>query len=147
MSRKNKVLGASLLGAVFLIIAAIYLSQASIPVLQPAGIIGRKERNLIYISLLLAVIVVLPVIIMLFLFAWKYREGNEKAQYSPHFESSKILESIWWGIPFAIILVLSVITWNSSHDLDPFKPLNAGGSDFKSPGYCAAVEVAVYLSG
>src|SRR4051812_946223 len=127
MSRKNKVLGAALPGAGFLLIAAIYLSQASIPVLQPAGIIAQKERNLIYISLLLAVVVVLPVFVMLFLFAWKYREGNEKAKYSPHFESSKKLESIWWGVPFAIIFILSIITWNSSHDLDPFKPLNAAG--------------------
>jgi cytochrome o ubiquinol oxidase subunit 2 len=65
--------------------------------------------------------------VMLFLFAWKYREGNEHAKYSPNFDSSRKLESIWWGVPFAIIFVLSIITWSSSHDLDPFKPLSAAG--------------------
>jgi cytochrome o ubiquinol oxidase subunit 2 len=125
MSRKNKVLTAALLGLVILFLAINYLSRLNIAVLQPAGIVGQKERNLIYISLLLAVIVVVPVFVMLFGFAWKYREGNTKAKYSPEFANSKKLESIWWGVPFAIIFILSIITWNSSHDLDPFKPLSA----------------------
>jgi cytochrome o ubiquinol oxidase subunit 2 len=125
MSRKNKVSAALLLAFVFLIAIVIYLGTLKIPVLQPAGIVGQKERNLLYVSLLLSVVVVVPVFIMLFAFAWKYREGNEKAKYDPTFESSRKLESIWWGIPFAIIFILSIITWNSSHDLDPIKPLSA----------------------
>jgi cytochrome o ubiquinol oxidase subunit 2 len=125
MSRKNKVSAALLLAIVLLFAIVIYLSTFNIPVLQPAGIVGQKERHLLYISLLLSVVVVAPVFIMLFIFAWKYREGNLKSKYDPHFESSRKLESIWWGIPFAIIFILSIITWNSSHDLDPFKPLRA----------------------
>jgi cytochrome o ubiquinol oxidase subunit 2 len=125
MSRKNKLLALVLLGLVFLVITTAYLRSLSVPVLQPAGVIGQKERNLIYTSLILAVIVVVPVFIMLFTFAWKYREGNTKSKYNPEFVSSRKLEAVWWGIPFLIILILSIITWNSSHDLDPFKPISA----------------------
>jgi cytochrome o ubiquinol oxidase subunit 2 len=125
MSRKNKVGVMFLLALGTAFVAFLYLSNANIPVLQPAGEVSQKERNLIYISLLLSVVVVVPVFIMLFMFAWKYREGNKKAKYRPDFDSSRALESIWWGVPFAIILILSIITWNSSHDLDPFKPLQA----------------------
>jgi cytochrome o ubiquinol oxidase subunit 2 len=119
------VLAIGLLGVGLLIISGIFLSHVNIPVLQPAGVIGKKERNLIYISLLLSVIVVIPVFIMLFSFAWKYRESNTQAQYSPEFNSSRKLELIWWGVPFAIISILSIITWSSSHDLDPYKSINA----------------------
>jgi cytochrome o ubiquinol oxidase subunit 2 len=119
------VLAIGLLGVGLLIISGIFFSHVNIPVLQPAGVIGKKERNLIYISLLLSVIVVVPVFVMLFSFAWKYRESNTQAQYSPEFNSSRKLELIWWGVPFAIISILSIITWNSSHDLDPYKSINA----------------------
>jgi cytochrome o ubiquinol oxidase subunit 2 len=125
MSRKYKVLAGVLLGVGFLFISASFLGSRNIAVLQQAGIVGEKERNLIFLSLLLALIVVVPVFIMLFAFAWKYREGNLKAKYRPDFDSSRKLEAIWWGVPFAIIFILSIVTWTSSHDLDPFKPLGA----------------------
>jgi cytochrome o ubiquinol oxidase subunit 2 len=125
MRRKNKILVGVLLGLGILFISVVYLSKLNIAVLQPAGIVGEKERNLIYVSLLLALVVVVPVFILLFTFIWKYREGNTKAKYEPNFGSSRKLESIWWGIPFAIIFILSIITWKSSHDLDPFKQLNS----------------------
>lgn len=93
------------------------------PVLNPKGIIGLKERNLIVISLGLMCLVVIPVILMTFFFSWKYREGNEKAKYSPNWNHSHLAEVIWWGVPCVIILILSVITWKSAHELDPFKPI------------------------
>jgi cytochrome o ubiquinol oxidase subunit 2 len=127
MSRKNKFRLLVLLALGLVFAAILYFKDANFAVLQPAGIVGHKERNLILIALLLSIFVVVPVFIMLFAFAWKYREGNEKAKYHPEFSSSRRLESIWWGIPFAIIFILSIITWNSSHDLDPFKPLSAAG--------------------
>ena len=34
-----------------------------------------------------------------------------------------VLESIWWAIPTAIIAALGIITWFSTHALDPYKPL------------------------
>ncbi len=33
------------------------------------------------------------------------------------------IELVWWAIPFAIVIALSGITWTSSHDLDPYKPI------------------------
>jgi cytochrome o ubiquinol oxidase subunit 2 len=125
MSSKRKVQAGIILGLGILLAAGVYLSTLNIPVLQPAGQIADKQRNLLYLSLLLSVVVVLPVFVMLFVFSFKYSESNKKAKYSPNYSSSKKLESIWWGIPFIIIAILSVITWNSSHDLDPFKPIHA----------------------
>jgi cytochrome o ubiquinol oxidase subunit 2 len=96
-----------------------------IAVLNPQGIIAEKERGLIIFTVLLGSVVVLPVFIMLFAFAWKYREGNTKAKYTPNDDKNKWIEGVWWGIPIAIIGVLSVVTWVSSHDIDPYKKIDS----------------------
>lgn len=102
-----------------------YLRHTSIPVLEPRGPIAQKERRLIIVTLLLSLIVVIPVFGLLFGFAWKYREGNKKAKYSPNLDHSRVVETIWWLVPSALILVIGIITWNSSHQLDPYKPLSS----------------------
>lgn len=96
-----------------------------IAVLNPQGIIAEKERGLIIFTVLLGLIVVIPVFVMLFAFAWKYREGNAKATYTPDDDTNKWIEGLWWGIPIVIIGILSVVTWTSSHDLDPYKKLDS----------------------
>ena len=108
-----------------LVVGFGYFSGVSIDVLQPQGEVATKQRDLIVFTLGLALIIVVPVFFMLFFFAWKYREGNHKARYTPDWDGNKWLEIVWWGIPCAIIGILSVITWQSSHDLDPYKPLSS----------------------
>lgn len=102
----------------------VYLKSANIPVLEPSGTVGDKQKDLIIITVVLSLIVVIPVYIMLIGFAWRYREGNKQAKYDPGFTHSRLLEGIWWAIPLAIITVLAVITYRSSHELNPFKPLD-----------------------
>lgn len=96
-----------------------------IPILEPKGLIGSEERTLMIDALLLMLIVVIPVFMLAFYFAWQYRAGNKKAVYTPDWEHAKTDELIWWAIPFEIILVLGAITWGSTHNLDPYKPLNS----------------------
>jgi cytochrome o ubiquinol oxidase subunit 2 len=114
-----------LLLAIAGLLAFLLLHDKNIAVLNPQGIIASKERNLIMITVALGLIVVIPVFIMLFGFAWKYRESNGKARYTPDADHNKWIEGLWWGIPILIIGVLSVITWYSSHDLDPYKKLDS----------------------
>lgn len=110
------------LSAVFFLYA--YVREHGMDVLDPKGVIALAEKNLIVTTTLLMLIVVIPVFILTFFFAWRYRASNTKATYAPDWHSNKILEVVWWAIPSAIILVLAIITWKSSHDLDPFKPLD-----------------------
>src|SRR5437868_3793345 len=125
MSRKQKT-GALICVVIgLLVLAGIHLHHMNIPVLQPRGTIGKQEQRLIITALLLSLIVVIPVFVMLFGFAWKYREGNKSARYDPDFDHSRTLESIWWGVPLILISILAVITWRSAHQLDPFKALDS----------------------
>lgn len=125
MNKKYKAIFFTLLclvlaGAVFYL-----LKDNNFAVLNPKGEIAAKQRDLIITSTLLMLIVVIPVLVFTFFIAWKYRASNNKARYSPDWDGNKAIETTWWAIPSAIILVLSVITWTSSHELDPFKPIAA----------------------
>lgn len=112
--------------AVVIIGAFVFVTQGrDIPVLQPQGVIAEQQLQLILITTGLGVFVVIPVFILLFAVAWKYREGNTKAKYEPEFDGSVKLEALWWGIPCLIILVLAIITAISTHALDPYKPLES----------------------
>src|SRR5579885_452134 len=103
------------------------LSGCELAVLNPKGVIAAQEVKIMLISAALMLIVVLPVIFLALFFSWRYREGNRNAKYAPEWAHSTVLELIWWSIPCAIIAILGIITWHSSHTLDPFRPLNAAG--------------------
>lgn len=124
MKNKYKI-GLGVVLAVFLAVSVWYLSRYSIPVIQPRGPVGHKERGLMLFALLLAVVVVVPTFAIAIFISVKYREENHTARtkYKPDFDHSRLFESIWWGIPIIIIGLLSVIAWNSAHSLDPYKPL------------------------
>ena len=111
----------------FLSLGFFYLKSVNIPILEPKGLIAQKELDLIYFALILALFVVIPVFSLLIIFLIRYREGNKKSslRYNPNLSGSKVLESIWWVIPTIIILILSIVTWQSSYQLDPFKPISS----------------------
>ncbi len=111
-----------------LVLAAILLGWSllhghTIAILNPQGIIARKEFSLLIVATLLMLIVVIPVFVLTFVIAWRYRASNTKAKYTPDWDHNHALEALWWGIPCALIIALSIITWRSSHELDPYKAL------------------------
>src|SRR5690349_890342 len=122
----KKLLGVGLpvigLGAVIamMVIAA---QGVSMPLVDTKGIIGNSQRDLLYFATFIMLIVVVPVFVLVAFISWRYREGNKKAKYLPEWAGNTWLELVWWGVPIIIILILSVITWRSSHSLDPYRPL------------------------
>ncbi len=94
----------------------------SFPLLQTRGEVANRQRDLLLFATMLALLVLLPVYAMIFVFAWRYRAGH-KQQYKPNWDTHKVYEALWWGIPVLIITVLAVVTYQTSHSLDPFKPL------------------------
>lgn len=120
---RGKLIAVLVVGAVFILMVAWFVSQAHVAVFEPKGEIAEKQRALMITALLLSVIVVVPVYAMTIGIAWKYRAGNKKARYSPDWDHNRVVETAWWLIPLTLIGILSVITWQASHALDPFKPL------------------------
>ena len=105
------------------VVTVVFLLSHDIAVLQPDGMIGKKQRNLFFDSALLMLLIVIPVTILCLVFAYKYRASNQKSKYLPYWDESALAEVIWWCVPFLIIIVLSIITWKTSHDLNPLNRL------------------------
>ncbi len=128
-SRKKMTTRDRLAMAVMLFLAAVIVITLIVygnnfAVLNPKGLIATKERGLIIYASLLMLIIVVPVYIMTFSIAWRYRATNEKAKYTPDWDHNRLAETAWWLIPSLLILVLSVVAWQSSHELDPFHSLS-----------------------
>lgn len=103
----------------------LLLSGCDLAVLDPKGIIAADEKHLMIIALLLMCIIVIPVIILTFVIAIRYRASNTKAAYAPNWSHNNWLEAVWWFVPMVIIAILATITWITSHTLDPYRPLNS----------------------
>ncbi len=107
------------------LLPALLLAGCDAAILNPKGQIGHDEKTLLITSVVLMLLVVVPVIVMTLAFAWRYRASNTKARYEPNWSHSTAIEVVVWSIPCMIILVLAVLTWRSSHELDPYKPLDS----------------------
>lgn len=116
-----------LVAAVISFIAYLFLTS-DLALLEPKGTIADRQKELLVFATLLSLVVIVPVYLLAIFIGVRYRESNKKAKYTPDHDHSKTLETFWWGIPITIIFILSVITWNTSHSLDPFKPLAAAKS-------------------
>jgi cytochrome o ubiquinol oxidase subunit 2 len=125
MRRRRRFIILALFVLGTLVLAGWYLHHTNIPLLETRGPIAEKERNLIIFASLLSLVVVIPVFAMAIFIAWRYRESNTKATYSPDFDHSRVAETIWWVVPGILITILSVVAWNSSHTLDPYRPLSS----------------------
>ena len=109
--------------ALLLVPAMALLTGCQRAVLDPAGDVALQQRNLIYTSTGLMLLIIIPVLILIVVFAWRYRKGG-KGTYDPHFDHSTSLELVIWAAPLLIIIALGALTWSSTHLLDPFRPLD-----------------------
>ncbi|MBW5802514.1 cytochrome ubiquinol oxidase subunit II [Coxiella endosymbiont of Ornithodoros amblus] len=96
-------------------------------ILNPEGTISFEERQLFFDSLALMLIVVIPVFIMSFTFIFRYRAGHKTSDYKPNWGHSALLETIWWGVPCGIIIILGIMTWSLTHKLDPYRKIDVPG--------------------
>jgi cytochrome o ubiquinol oxidase subunit II len=91
--------------------------------LDPKGPIGSDEKFVILAAFGLMLIVVIPVLVMVFWFPYKFRAGNTKADYAPKWTFSIWIELVVWLVPAAIVTCLGVLAWKTTYQLDPYKPL------------------------
>jgi cytochrome o ubiquinol oxidase subunit 2 len=98
-------------------------------VLHPAGDVALQQRDELVISTLLMLLIIVPVMVLTVIVAWRYRESNTEATYAPDWDHSTSLELVIWSAPLLIIICLGALTWLGTHTLDPYRPterLDAG---------------------
>ena len=123
-------------------------------VLNPSGDIAAQQRDLLVTSTVLMLLIIVPVMALTVVFAWRYRHTNRQARYEPDWNHSMRLELVIWSAPLLIIICLGALTWLGTHLLDPYRPLEriapanpcrrkpGAGSERRR----ARLEVAVHLS-
>jgi cytochrome o ubiquinol oxidase subunit 2 len=119
------------------------LSACNTVVMNPSGDIAVQEAKLIVVSTLLMLLIIVPVIALIVIFAWRYRKNNTAAKYTPDWDHSTRLELVIWGAPLLIIIALGLITWISTHLLDPYRPLSRIDAQRPIPPNTKTLEVQV----
>lgn len=112
-----------LLGMVTLIVLAA--QGGSFQVTDSRGLIADAQRDTLFLATAIMAIIVVPVFLLTALISVRYRERNKSATYKPTWASSRKLELLWWGGPVLIVTVLSVIAWQTTHSLDPYRPITS----------------------
>jgi cytochrome o ubiquinol oxidase subunit 2 len=116
-----------------LLVLALLLAGCNMVVLNPSGDIAAQQGRLVVISTLLMLLIIVPVIALTLLFAWRYRQSNTEATYKPDWDHSTQLELVIWAAPLLIIIALGALTWISTHTLDPYRPLDRIAEGRKTP--------------
>ncbi|MGV3741829.1 MAG: ubiquinol oxidase subunit II [Burkholderiaceae bacterium] len=126
-----------------LLLSAALLAGCETVVLNPSGDIAAQQGKLVVVSTLLMLLIIVPVIALTVLFAWRYRQTNKAAEYDPEWDHSTKLEVVIWGAPILIIIALGLLTWFSTHRLDPYKPLERIDASRPLPADVKPLEVQV----
>ena len=101
------------------------------PVLFPKGPIALAERDLLFAAFGIMMIVAIPAILLTLAFVWRYRKGNDKAEYAPDWDGSWAVEAVVWAVPAAIVFAIGTLVWDSSHRLDPYRAIASDKPAFK----------------
>ncbi|MEW6351232.1 MAG: ubiquinol oxidase subunit II [Thermodesulfobacteriota bacterium] len=103
---------------------------------DPKGPIGEAERFVIIAAIVLMLIVVVPVFIMGLWFSRTYRASNTESTYMPKWTHSAKIDFFMWGVPIAIVTVLAILAWTSTHSLDPYKPIESAEKPLNIEAVC-----------
>ncbi len=111
--------------AKMLLIAGVAMLTAGCDavVLSPAGDVAAQQRDLLVASVVLMLLIIVPVMVLIAFFAWRYRASNKDVPYEPDWDHSTKLELVIWSAPLLIIICLGAMTWLGTHVLDPYRPL------------------------
>ena len=103
----------------------LVLSSENALIVHPKGIIAKSELELIITNIALMLTIIVPTYILLFVVVWKYCIKNEKAPYDPDHSYGLVGELLMWGLPSLVVAVMSLVLWNATHKLNPYKPIES----------------------
>ena len=127
----------------FLFALPLLLGGCNLVVLDPSGDVARRQGDLVLMATGLMLLIILPVMVLTVLFAWRYRAANRDAEYDPEWSHSTGLELVIWAAPLIIIICLGALTWAGTHLLDPYRALARIGPDRPVPATERPLEVQV----
>lgn len=113
--------------AVFGLVLAMMLRNIDVAIFNPKGLIAEKQLNLILFTSALLLTIAIPTLMLLYSFAWHYRDTNTKAAFDPHAQQGKLFVFSIWTVPAIFMIVLALVMMPATHQLEPRKPIEASG--------------------
>ena len=128
---------------IMILATSLLLGGCNMVVLNPSGDVAAQQRDLLIIATVLMLLIIIPVIALVALFAWRYRASNKDANYQPNWDHSTQLELLIWAAPLLIIICLGAVTWVGTHLLDPYRPIERISSNEAVKGGTEPLKVQV----
>lgn len=101
-----------------LVMLAITLLTGCEPllVLDPKGPQAERQASDIMLSIGIMAVIVITILVLLVIMLVKYRASKQGEDYEPpHIEGNKWVEALFIGIPFMIVIYLSIVSVQSNY--------------------------------
>ena len=92
-------------------------------VMNAAGPVAAEQRHLYIVVAIVLVFVAGPVLLLTPIMAWYYRRSNKNSAFKPEWNFAWRLEGLIWIPPTGIVIGLGILLWQSTHHLDPYRPI------------------------
>ena len=96
-------------------------------ILNAQGPVASHERDLLLTVSGILLFVWVPVVILVPLIAWHYRQSNTKHAYRPKWAFSWPIEGFIWIPPAGIVILLAYLLWPATQRDDPYTRLQGRG--------------------
>ncbi len=106
-----------------ILLSVLIFHVKNFAVFNPVGPIASEQLKLLIFSLVFLTAIAIAALILLYFFAWKYRETNENADYDPQVRSGKFFAFSIWALPISFMLILVFVLVPATHRLDPRKSI------------------------
>lgn len=97
--------------------------KSNFALLNPKGYIAYQQFRLLIFATTLMLSVAIPTLMILYFFAWKYRDTNPKNYFDPSVTHRTGFFVGLWTIPIIIISILILVMFSSTKQLDQRKPI------------------------
>ncbi|GAN81179.1 ubiquinol oxidase subunit II [Acidocella aminolytica] len=88
---------------------------------HPANLIAAQEWHATIVDTVVMLLIILPVLFMIALFAWRYRKGANAA-HDPEWSHNTLLELLVWGVPFLVVAALGIYSIKTIYAVEPYNP-------------------------
>lgn len=101
------------------------LSGKNVATLNSQGLISGEQHFLLVKVMAMLLIATVPVVLLLYFTAWKYRETNTKTVYHPSSHHSKSFVVTIWAFPITIFVIFMFVMVPATHKLEPRKAIDS----------------------
>lgn len=119
------------------------LGGCNLVLLNPDGYIAKQQSDIMISTTIIIALIIVPVLIVIGLIAWRYRASNKQAVHDDKWDHSPQLELLVWAVPLLIIIAVGAVSWTGTHQLDPYRPLDKVNANTPVPADTKPLEVQV----